>query len=254
MDSDVLPPFVGHCYGGAMLIILGTWYAFGVWRGYVVSRLRRRPYHGTAFFTLRGTRGTICVDGLYKMAAGCFGTANYAWLGISNGHFTETSNAQHMSLFVFYGMSGILDALTANKSPLPEGTDYAGLMMAFSVQALLFHFHLHGRSPMDVLVHTLLVYTTVAAAACVGIEMAFRRSALAALGRAFFTILQGTWLVQIAFILYYPWSGGHSWKDDHQDLMLATAIYTWHMAGIVAALSFVGLLTGIFMRGSPCHK
>ncbi|CAN7995435.1 unnamed protein product, partial [Ixodes hexagonus] len=248
MGSDLLM-FIGHVCPGVILITLGTWWGFNAWRGHFVSRIRGHPYLGTASFTLRGTRSTISVDGLIMIAAGGIGTARFACLAISDGHITNTSQAQHMSIFMFYALSGILDTLTARRLPLPEGTDYAGLMMNFAVQGLLIHFHLHDRSPMDALVHTLFVYCTVATAVCVAIEMAFRQSVLATLGRAFFAILQGTWSIQIAFILHSSWCGGHSWKDDHQGLMLVVAVYTWHMFGIVVYLGFVGGLTRLLMLG-----
>lgn len=183
------------------------------------------------------------------MAVAAIGIVHFTWFQMRDGHFLYPEDAQHFSVFVFYGLSGLLHLLSASRIPLPRGTDYTGLLMAFSVQALIFHFHQHNRSPIDVLVHTLLKYSTMATAVCVAIEMRLRQSVLAALGRAFFTILQGTWFIQIAYIVYRPWLDGHSWKDDHRDVMLAVAVYTWHMFGIMLYVAFVGGLTRFFMRG-----
>ncbi|CAN7940225.1 unnamed protein product, partial [Ixodes hexagonus] len=145
------------------------------------------------------------------------------------GVFKEGKDAQHMSVALFVCLNGMLDLPTHYEAPLPRGTDYIGLLLALLVEALLFFFHLHGRTDLDVLVHTLLVLTIMLEAACVAVEMCHRRGLLATLGRAFFRILQGTWLGQIAFILYNQLPGALPWEGDYQSLMVAAAVFTWHM-------------------------
>ena len=61
-------------------------------------------------------------------------------------------------------------------------------------------------------------------------ELIFRKQVLTSLGRAYFTILQGTWFWQVAFILYNPSTDHKEWNhSDHHDIMLTTCIYTWHV-------------------------
>ncbi|KAG0418384.1 hypothetical protein HPB47_004906 [Ixodes persulcatus] len=145
-------------------------------------------------------------------------------------------------MYVFLGLSGFTDLLTIHRAPIPRDTDYCILLMAVCVEALTFHFHLHGRTSLNVHIHTLLVYTIVAEAACIAAEMARRRSILAALGRAFFGVVQGTWLVQIGFILYSPLPNATPWEENHEDMMLATAIYSWHIAGVLMYVGLIGVL------------
>ena len=79
------------------------------------------------------------------------------------------------------------------------------------------------------------MYAIYGCAACVALEAYFRESVVVALGRTYFTLLQGTWFYQVGFILYPP-----SWmlpwdQEDHEQMMIVTVIYSWHyaIAGIV---------------------
>lgn len=62
-----------------------------------------------------------------------------------------------------------------------------------------------------------------------------------ALGRTYFTFLQGTWFCQVGFILYPPRWMFHWDKDDHEQMMIVTVIYSWHYA-IAAIVMFVGMI------------
>ncbi|CAN7940313.1 unnamed protein product, partial [Ixodes hexagonus] len=231
--------FTGHVLPGTFLFLLGTWWTFGAWRVYILGRLRRRSYLYTASFALPKLPKRLCVEGLGKVLCASIGTAGELATAYYDGHFAAMGNAQHISMYVFYGLSGLTDLLTVHGAPLPVGTDHCILLMAVCVEGFLFHFHLHGRTHLDVLIHTLLVYTIVAEAVCIAIEMARRKSALAALGRAYFGVVQGTWFFQVGFILYNPLPGAQKWVENHHNMMLATAIYTWHLMG---ALVYVGVL------------
>ncbi|XP_049512506.1 transmembrane protein 45B-like [Dermacentor silvarum] len=146
-------------------------------------------------------------------------------------------------MYLFYLLSGVVDVMTNNRFPFPMGTDHVTLLLAVTVEGLLFHFHLHGRPHLDVLVHTLLVYTVAAEAACIIVEMCRPRSVLASLGRAYFCLLQATWFWQVGFILYSPLPGLPPWDvHSHMDMMLAASVFTWHMIALLAYLGVVGVV------------
>ncbi|CAN7943415.1 unnamed protein product, partial [Ixodes hexagonus] len=230
--------FAGHVLPGTLLFIVGTWWSFSVWRVYILSRVRRRNFICTASFRLPILPKKLCFEGLAKIACSLTGVGALIGTAYVDGVFTPANN-QHMSMYGFYGLSGLADILTIHGAPVPRGTDYGILLLAVCVEGLLFHFHLHGRGHLDVLVHTLLVYTILAEAACLLVEMARRRSALSAFGRAYFGVLQATWFFQIGFILYSPLPNSQPWKENHHNMMVATAVYTWHMVG---ALVYLGLM------------
>ncbi|CAN7991797.1 unnamed protein product, partial [Ixodes hexagonus] len=239
--------FYAHCIGGTVFFILGTWWAIGAWYAYSLRRHERAYYRRTAYSVLPGVKPR-CVEGFYKITVGALALAGFGRLLIVRGVFNEGMNAQHLSVALFVFLNGVLDLLTHYKAPIPRGTDYVGLLMALCVEALLFSFHLHGREKLDVLAHKLLVLAIASEAACVGVEMCHQRNVLATLGRAFFGILQGTWFCQIAFILYNQLPGALPWEDDHQSLMLAAAVFTWHMFGVLLYLALVGTLVSTCLK------
>lgn len=69
-----------------------------------------------------------------------------------NGHWIQWGNAQHISMFFFFGCSGVVDILYFYKYNLPPNLDYATATLAFLLEGFLFANHLHGRTPLDVMV------------------------------------------------------------------------------------------------------
>lgn len=120
------------------------------------------------------------------------------------------------------------------------------MTLALSVEALLFRYHLHGRTDFDVHLHTLLLYAVYAAILSCLAEMRYPDRPLIALSRALFVLLQGTWFWQVGFILYNPLSESVSWGND--DMMLATTLYVVHLACGLLLLLGVGVVIGTLQR------
>nr|XP_037273355.1 transmembrane protein 45B-like [Rhipicephalus microplus] len=156
------------------------------------------------------------------------------------------------SMYAFYLLSGIVDVLYNAGFPFPRHTDYVSLLLAVASEGLLFYFHVHGRPPLDVMVHTLLVYTIAAVVVCIIAEMCRPQSVLVSLGRAYFCLLQATWIWQIAFILY----GHNPWDvDSHMAMMLAASAFAWHMMAVLVYVGVLGAVALVVNRtfGRFCH-
>lgn len=116
-----------------------------------------------------------------------------------DGKFVHFHNLQHMLMYTAFGMAGASAAKVWNNSPiLPPGTDYAICSLSLFVEGLLFFFHLHGRSMIDVHVHQLLVISILGAVVGALIEWRWRDNPLPALFRSFCLLLQGTWFWQVS--------------------------------------------------------
>lgn len=135
----------------------------------------------------------------------------------------------------------MVDILVHHRAPLPEGIEYLAGCLAFVVEAVLFKFHLHGRTELDILLHTLLLYVVYANVIVVALEMRYRHSISVALARAFTVFLQGTWFWQAGFVLYNPIPGAVPWQEgDHEQMMVATMIFAWHMAAVFVIMVCIG--------------
>lgn len=69
---------------------------------------------------------------------------------MQNGRWVHIGNAQHVTMFIFFGFSGLMDILYFYKFTLPPDLDYVAGFLAFTMEGFIFFHHLHGRTPMDV--------------------------------------------------------------------------------------------------------
>lgn len=79
--------------------------------------------------------------------------------GFRGGKFVNLGNAQHTAMYSFFCLNGALDLLYHYHAPLPPNLDYITASVSFAMEAILFSFHLHGRTPMDKQVPLTLIYT-----------------------------------------------------------------------------------------------
>jgi len=152
-------------------------------------------------------------------------------------------------------MSGVVDILVHHRAPLPQDIQYLVGCLAFVVEAVLFMFHLHGRTQMDVLIHTLLVYVIYANIIIVVLEIRYRHSIAVALSRAYSVFLQGTWFWQAGFLLYNPLPGAVAWRgDDHDQMMVVTMMFAWHMAGVLVVMLCIGAVVAACQTRRRPHQ
>ncbi|XP_064488484.1 transmembrane protein 45B-like [Ornithodoros turicata] len=150
---------------------------------------------------------------------------------------------QHTIMYAAFVIVGIADILTSKKYRLPPKTDYMVLLLAVLVEAFQFSFHLHGRTPVDTMVHKLLIYSAIAEAVFIGLEMRDTHCVLYALGRAFWTALHGAWLAHIAFMLYHSPTRLTAWNLSEDDQMTVVGVmFGWFMILFLAYTAFIGWL------------
>lgn len=237
--------FGGHALPGSFFVVFALWWTVQTFRRYFRSQRPGNPaYRSTVTFVPDFLSCTnLQLEGILKVCFTALGLILEVITAFKDGHFTHIGNGQHATMFFFFGLSGIVDILLYHKAPLPEDTDYAASCLSFVVEDLLFMFHLHGRSELDVLLHTLLLYVVHACVLVVLVEMRYRNSPLVTLSRSFLVLLQGTWFWQVGFILYNPNPKSIPWKqNDHREMMLATMMFAWHAAVDFILILIIGLI------------
>jgi Family of unknown function (DUF716) len=73
--------------------------------------------------------------------------------------------------------------------------------LAFLVEGLLLVFHLKG-SPLEILLHKILVITIFITVLVMFLEIVYPRSVLLAVARSQLVLLQGVWWLQMARMMY----------------------------------------------------
>jgi len=242
--------WMGHVLPGTFFVGFALWWIYSILYRYYKCRFTHQEdnYRNSVTFTV-ATFSKLPVEGIIKVIAtgvGIIGEVATAF--DEHGRWVHWGNAQHISMYFFFGFSGVMDVLYFYEFNLPPNLDYACAGIAFVMEYFLFAFHLHGRTPLDVMVHTFLMYTILGAAVCGGLEAAHRTSPILALGRAYVVLIQGVWFIHIAFILYPP-LGMAKWDEEsHEAMMFVPLAFSWYGAGALIIILITAIFVSISLR------
>ncbi|KAK3097878.1 hypothetical protein FSP39_014077 [Pinctada imbricata] len=244
--------FGGHALPGSFFILFALWWTVQMFNRYFQSLRRNTRFRSSVTYPCTCLCGKLQewpIEAVVKLFFVSLGFTMEIITGSSDGKFTALGNGQHATMFFFFGLSGCIDLLLYFRAPLPKDLDYIITLLSVGIEGLLFHFHLHGRNELDVLLHTLLIYTIILNMMAICFEIRYRNSLLAALGRAYCFFLQGTWFWQVGFILYNPNPNAEKWKgDDHDELMIATMFFAWHVGAVFLIMLAIGGVIACFHK------
>lgn len=230
----------------ASFLLLGLWWTFNIWRRYFRAVQNRRLFHANVSFPLRQSSHVPWESLLVIFCTGVAIIGELVTGRTGDKRVVYIENEHHVTMYVMFALASGTEAARVKGYELVPGLEYVTWVMAFVSEGLLFAFHGHGDSDMEMLVHHLLLYVVLANAVALAAEGFWRHSVLVALIRAFFALLQGTWLVQIGLILY-PQQGwpGRDWDvNSARQMKLATVVFVLHWIGVLVAMVTIG----VFLR------
>ncbi|RWS22417.1 hypothetical protein B4U80_11378 [Leptotrombidium deliense] len=240
--------FVGHALPGSLFLIVSFWWAADVLNYYYRNVAKRKSANLSTsdmkldFSSCHGKLG----QGLFVVSLTVVGMVGEYLTAFDKGPVMCKDNLQHMSMYLFFFFFGLSYLFSYCGASLPLDAPYFTLVLSFFGETLLFFFHLHGRSHLDIHVHTLLIVVTSLCTLCTCFEWLHKRSVLAALGRPFWCCVQGTWFWQVGFILYNPLPNAKKWDEhNHEQIMVITSMFCWH---IIAALIWFTFLCFRYSR------
>ena len=249
--------FLGHALPGAFFIVFASWWCVQIYRRFYQSLQTSRgsdAFISSVTWPVRTRKGWLLDMEAYAcVVAAIVGITCVLVLTPINTNHLSVGNQQHATMYLFFGLTALCAIVAPRVKVItdPQSLTYICLFMAYTAEGLLFKFHLFGRSPIDQQLHTLQVYTIFATSVVTLVECKYRHNVLLPLVRSFLTMLQGTWLFQVAFVLYPPSSmhnsavfvGGH--QTMHRQVMFVTCAYTWHAAVIFVAMLLTGVAIGV---------
>ncbi|XP_075058560.1 transmembrane epididymal protein 1A-like [Mixophyes fleayi] len=173
--------------------------------------------------------------------------------GDNEYHFQNPNEWQHATMYGYFCLSGVLDVVSQSclqkRCPLLE---HVGVTAAFFITTLLLKFHGHGKEAVEVQVHQLLLLTCGITCVIMIVEIWQPNHCRLWFAKAWLVIVQGTWLLHAAFILYRP-PTGHFWDSgDPANLMFLTTFYCWHLAldaGLLGILFWITLIVHRYKGG-----
>ena len=150
--------FIGHVLPGSFFILFSTWWIFCIFLRYRKCLVVQRQFRASASYQLSSsvtnklvtsdsnavTKVCCCffyllhvlpVEGIVKILAATIGSLGELATGYDyNMQRYRPSGVHHVSMYLFFGLSGITDLLTYSKVYFaPEGLDYCEFRVFFSL-------------------------------------------------------------------------------------------------------------------------
>ncbi|XP_060106844.1 transmembrane protein 45B [Heteronotia binoei] len=225
--------FKGHALPGSFFFLFGYWWSVKYSLKYHNRRLNKNGHGNSCFNHLEVIEGAVkIICAVIGMLAEQF-VPDGPHLHLYGGNpktWVKLMNWQHTTMYLFFGISGLVDIFTYTSAKVPIGLDRLMFSVAVFVEGFLFYFHVMHRPLMDQHIHSLLLITTFGGAASLLLEVFLRDNIVLELFRSSLALLQGTWFYQIGFVLYPPW-GGPGWDvNDPTNVMFITMCFCWHYA------------------------
>ena len=193
----------GHALPGSFFLVVSLWWMVQITRRSLTCRDQRSAkfYTSSAYPCGWGRCTRWPLEAIIKMAMTTFGMIGELYASTDFGRAGKIvwmGDIQHVTMYSFFWLSGLTDILVHKRvRSAPLGMDYLVASMAFVAEAILFSTHLHGRSPVDLILHTLLVYVILLCALAILMEYKWHNSIILAYTRTYFVALQGTWFWQV---------------------------------------------------------
>ena len=182
----------------------------------------------------------------------------------TDGHLNGLDKLQHITMYGAFMLSGIIDILTILVK-FPQQTSPLFLMLAFSVEGILFYFHTGGRDHINIQIHFIL---TLAIGICVlfaFLRVMYATSLPINIGLGFSILLQGSWFIQAAYFLYPPGGKGiiinemnrhdeGSDQEHHAALMFIACCLTWHVMFIMMGIIMLWVVLLVLIRSSAGRR
>ncbi|XP_063292136.1 transmembrane protein 45B [Pelobates fuscus] len=225
--------FKGHALPGSFFIVFGLWWSVK----HPIKYLNKKN-KGISRFN-RFYQRLDLIEGITKAVFALVGILAEQFvpdgphMHLVNGEdhsWVKLMNWQHSTMYLFYGISGVVDILTYLPLKVPMGMDRLFLSLAVFIEGLLFYYHVHNRPALDQHIHSLLLIAVFGGSISIMIEVFLRDHIVLELFRSSLALLQGTWFWQIGFVLYPLW-GAPEWdQSDHGNIMFITMCFCWHYA------------------------
>ncbi|CAL1543055.1 unnamed protein product [Lymnaea stagnalis] len=246
----------GHALPGSLFLLYGLWWAVCALRRYFMCRRAGSKYISTATFSCPCSCGPLVrlpIEGFVKVGLSSCGMFLEIFMNLP---VPSMGIIQHATMYFFFMLSGVVDVVMHYGVPLPQGCDYVSVMLAFTVEGLLFANHLHGRPVVDVNIHLLLVYVIFLTVLVIMVEAKYQRSALLSLCRSFLVMLQGSWFWAVGIILYGHPDDKTAWDlEDHMGVMQATIYFSWHCAfHFILLFTLAAILACCYRLPAGSHK
>ncbi|XP_007539592.1 transmembrane protein 45B [Erinaceus europaeus] len=220
--------FQGHALPGSFFLLIGLWWSVK----YPIKYFHRKGKHSQLPHFYQCLEITEAAVRIVFSVIGCLAeqfVPDGPHLHLYHGNdWVKLMNWQHSTMYLFFGVSGIVDMLTHLTSHIPLGVDRLAMAVSVFIEGFLFYYHVQNRPLLDQHIHSLLLYIVFGGAASISLEVILRDNIVLELFRTSLLILQGTWFWQIGFVLFPPFGMAEWDQKSHENIMFITMCFCWH--------------------------
>ncbi|GAB6019453.1 hypothetical protein CHUAL_001032 [Chamberlinius hualienensis] len=251
--------FMGHLLPAIYLMVTGLCLCYNIFYNYFASKLQikfeylSQPWYRSV---ISGKKYPLYI--VFQLLVITIGIIGQLFTGFDSDGQMYTDNIQHIVVYISFTINGLIGLSNYFKCfHMPDGLEYLSLSFAFATQGFIMANHLHGRTTLDAKIHLFYTYSVFFCAICIILEMCFKKNPLPALCRAYSCVIQGTWLLTVAFILYLPEELGltEKWdEENHRNLMIVIAMFVANLQISFVSFFFFGLFVKRIVTRHNCSK
>jgi hypothetical protein len=146
-------------------------------------------------------------------------------------------NAHHVCMLSGFILAGFIEIGVYYGLPLPKKVEYAFTLLGFFIQALIMTVHLEGDNGLEHIVHTLWTIIIVSTFLAALAETYRPDLYWPSMVRIAFFFTQGTWLMQVAFVVWPRTSNpAWIWTAEHGSHVWLTISLMFHFMGCFIVL------------------
>ncbi|KAK3707686.1 hypothetical protein RRG08_050501 [Elysia crispata] len=217
--------FWGHVDEGIFFILIALWWMVCAFKEYIIAESKGMSMKPNIHYDV-----TICkplpLEIIFKILFPIVGFLGELLDGgirfqDSEGHFVKLVYQQHMTIYGIFIIHGITDLMAWLKAPLFPMFNYVTALLAFLWYGVAFYYHanMHGKQPVEMIVHVLPIFLMFLVSVAIVLEMRWQDGVWTMVTRAYGVLTLGTWFSHVAFMLYVhnKFPGGHSSNLDRSD-------------------------------------
>ena len=233
--------FAGHLYPGLVFATLALWWTFQSLNRYFRSLRTNTRFESSITYPCTCLCGKLQrwpVESIIKISLLILHFSVEMYRVSTIECYYECG--QHATMVFFFILGSAVEIMVHYKVPLPKDIEYLTNILAVTIEGMMFRLHIEGRDELNARVHNLLDYVIFACVLTSCLEIKCRHSLTVTICRTFFFFLQGTWLCQMAFILYNPFPNAEKWKpDDRSQHHLVGMMFAWHCAAVFLVMFII---------------
>ncbi|KAK7087334.1 transmembrane protein 45B-like [Littorina saxatilis] len=251
--------FWGHIDEGIFFILISVWWIFHACRQYCQTYVDGREMRPCISYSVRCKRD-VPVETIFKILFPLVGfLGEFLDGGVSltdeHGNFRKLVYAQHMTIYGIFILHAVIDLFTWAGVPMIPGAAHVSGALSFAWYGVAFYYHsqMHGKEPLEAIVHVIPIPLMLLTALAILLECRWRSGVWTMLTRSFCVLTIGTWFSHVAFMLYehdkFPGGGSSGWdRSDIRNVQYARACFGLHLLFNMLFMLFCYVITYLVMR------